>query len=61
MTEQEYCDLSDLQLFRSILRILQQINAFEDPNALRLRSITENVNLSIKDLEPKVSEYMDRE
>ena len=59
MTEQEYCDLSDLQLLRSVIQMLLMINAMDDPNATRLRSIRANLYLMTEHLEPKISEYMD--
>ena len=59
MTEQEYCDLSDLQLLRSVIQTLNMVNALDDPNATRLRSIYANLYLMTEHLEPKIPEYMD--
>ena len=59
MTEQEYCDLSDLQLLRSIIQTLNMVNALDDPNATRLRSIRANLYLMTEHLEPNISKYMD--
>jgi hypothetical protein len=59
MNEQEYCDLSDLQLLRSAKLILSMANAFEEPNTSRLANIRANLCLMTDELEPKVSKYMD--
>jgi hypothetical protein len=32
MTEQEYCDLSDLQMARAIKNLLRMMNCFDYPN-----------------------------
>ena len=61
MTEQEYCDLSDLQICRAILRMTTTLNCFENPNKTRRRGIVANVQLMIEDLEPKISEAMDKD
>lgn len=45
MTEQEYCDLSDLQLARAALMILRFMNCFEQPNKARLESAIKSVKL----------------
>ncbi|MCP3680300.1 MAG: hypothetical protein GY782_08645 [Gammaproteobacteria bacterium] len=57
MTEQEYCDLSDLQLLRAVTIVLQMVSAFEDPNKARLKSVIENIYLMIKNLEEQ--EFID--
>lgn len=54
MTEQEYCDLSDLQLFRHIKVLLRDNNCFDDPNKSRVLGIEANLELIIKSLEPKI-------
>lgn len=54
MTEQEYCDLSDLQLYRSILAQLKMSNSFDDPNKTHLLSIKANIKLMIANLTPKI-------
>ena len=59
MTEQEYCDLSDLVIFRSALQQLRMANAFEMPNEQRLKSVQENLKLMIAHLEPIVAENVD--
>ena len=59
MREDEYCDLSDLQLYRSILSQLRMANSSEMPNKTRLRSVKENIGLMVDDLEGKVSGYVD--
>lgn len=61
MTEQEYCDLSDLQMCRTILTMLRSANCFDDPNKTRIASVMANLSLVIDDLEPKVSEAMDKD
>jgi hypothetical protein len=61
MTEQEYCDLSDLQLCRAMLQMMRAVNAFENPNKKRRDSIMENLGLMIDDLEPKVSQAVDKD
>ena len=53
MTEQEYCDLSDLQICRAMLTVLSQLNAFESPNKERRETIRVNLRDMVKDLEPK--------
>lgn len=55
MTEQEYCDLSDLQSCRAILQILHTMNVFEEPNKARHEGIIENIVLMINELQPKIS------
>ena len=59
MKEQEYCDLSDLQLLRSVIQTLSMVNALDDPNATILRSIRANLYLMTELLEPKISKYID--
>ncbi len=59
MTEQEYCDCGDLMLFRSVLLQLMSANAFDMPNAQRLKSIQENLKLMISHLEPIVANNVD--
>ncbi len=59
MTEKEYCDVTDVQLLRSINYTLRLINANDDPNKTRLNSISANINLMIKDLETNVESYVD--
>ena len=61
MTEQEYCDLSDLQLCRAMLQMMRSVNSFEDPNKTRRDNIMENLGLMIDDLEPKVSKALDKD
>jgi hypothetical protein len=61
MTEQEYCDLSDLQLCRAALSMMRTANAFEDPNKTRMNGVMANLGLMIKDLEPKVSAAVDKD
>ena len=58
MTEQEYCDLSDLQLLRAVKDILRMVNALEDINDKRMKSIWINIQKIIDDLEPKIEHYM---
>ncbi len=59
MTEKEYFDVTDVQLLRSINYTLRLINANDDPNKIRLNSISANINLMIKDLETNVESYVD--
>jgi len=59
MTEQEYCDLSDLVIFRSVLSQLRNANGFDMPNEQRLKGIQENLKLMISHLEPIVAENVD--
>ena len=59
MTEQEYCDLSDLVIFRSVLSQLRNANGFDMPNEQRLKSIQENLKLMINHLESIVSDNVD--
>lgn len=54
MTEQEYMDLSDLQLLRAAKVILVNVNAFDDPNKSRLASIMANIYLMEERLEPAI-------
>lgn len=61
MTEQEYCDLSDLQICRAMLQMMRMMNCFDDPNKTRRESVMANIRLMIDDLEPKVSEAMDKD
>lgn len=54
MTEQEYCDLTDLQLVRQIRRILSQMNCFEEPaKTYRQQMLDASYELS-QHLEPQV-------
>lgn len=59
MTEQEYCDLSDLQMCRIILTMLRSANCFDDPNKTRLAGIKANLGLIIDSLEQKISDAID--
>ena len=54
MTEQEYCDVTDLQLLRSVLMTLRIVNAFEDPNKNWLQSMKNYANFMIHNLEEKI-------
>lgn len=56
MTEQDYCDASDLAIFRAVLLQLSMANAFEQPNSQRLKGIQENLKLMIAHLEKEISE-----
>lgn len=59
MTEQEYCDLSDLVIFRSVLTQLRMVNSFESPNKERLENIQETLQLMIDHLYPAVTVSLD--
>lgn len=59
MTEQEYCDLSDLQICRSMLMMARSAYCFEGTNKERLKIIAKNLSEIINDLEPIVSENID--
>ena len=59
MTEQEYCDLSDLQLLRVMNDITHSLNAFDKPNEDNVRQIKILIRQCIKHLEPIVSGNME--
>ena len=59
MTEQEYCDLTDLQLARTILAVTRQMNCFDIPLSAMRDEIRKQANLIIGHLEPIVSENVD--
>jgi len=61
MTEQEYCDLSDLQLFRSISISLRMATTSSEPNRSGVLSIQKTLNNMIAHLEPIISKYLDGE
>ena len=61
MTEQEYCDLTDLQLARAAINLINQMNCFDEPNHARYIESIVNLRCIIEDLEPKISRYMDEE
>lgn len=61
MTEQQYIDLSDLQLFRAVLGILRDVTANEEPNKSTIEETRRNIYEMIRNLEPKVSAYLDEE
>lgn len=53
MTEQEYLDLSDLQLCRTCLDIMQRVNALKGFNEARKLSIVTQLDMMVHDLEKK--------
>ena len=59
MTEQEYCDLTDLQLARQILHILRDMNCFDEPLKGARDELMEQVHIITDHLEPIVSENID--
>lgn len=61
MTEQEYADLSDLQLARTLQDILRRMCCFDGPNEERLGTVQQNVALIVADLEDKVKVEVDKE
>ena len=50
MTEQQYEDLTDLQIMRAALTLLKQVNANKNPNKTRIKGIRTNLALSIEHL-----------
>jgi len=50
MTEQEYCNVSDLVILRNMKDMLRALNCFDNPNKSRRMSISENINLMIDDV-----------
>lgn len=61
MTEQEYCDLSDLQRLRDITSLFRSLHLTDDKHRAKLKGASENLYQIIDDLEPKVSAYLDKE
>ena len=61
MTEQEYCDLTDLQLARAAIRLINQMNCFDSPNRTYWEESKAKLRKIIDNLEPKISKYMDDE
>ena len=54
MTEDEYCDVSDLAILRNIKDLLRSLNCFEDPNKSRLKSVDANINLMVNDVNKRI-------
>ena len=54
MTEQEYCDLTDLQLYRAIMGILRPVNSFDGEQMKRYTEIRRLVIENIDELEKRV-------
>ena len=61
MTEQEYCDLSDLQICRAMLSMVRTMNCFEEPNKTRYESVKNHLSKMIEHLEPKVQAALDKD
>jgi len=56
MTEQEYCDLSDLQLLRAAKVILKNVNSLNNPKAdTKMRAINIYISTLTVELERKVA------
>lgn len=51
MTENEYCNVSDLQILRVVSSALDMVNAFEQPNKDRLKSVRKTTSLMMKSLQ----------
>jgi len=54
MTEDEYCDASDLGRIEGIMRAMENCILIGDPNETRKKSIMQNLSLILKDLNRKV-------
>lgn len=54
MTEQEYCDLTNLQLARTVIDVTKYMGFSVGPNKLRLQRVNENLRKIIADLEKKI-------
>ena len=62
MTEQEYCDLSDLQILRSAQVMIRTVNSLNDKHTEnRISSIHRNLSSIIYDLEYKVETALEKE
>ena len=59
MTEQEYSDLTDLQLARSIVGILRLMNCHDEPNKTIYSNVSKDVRSIISNLENKIEGYLD--
>ena len=54
MTENEYCNVSDLVILRNMKDMLRNLNCFNDPNKSRRMSITANIDLMITDIDNQI-------
>lgn len=54
MTEQEYCDLTDLQLARQIRSIAHDLHCFDEPSKSMRAEMMRVANRIIDHLEPKI-------
>ncbi len=61
MTEQEYIDVSDLQLCRAMLGVLRTLNCFDYPNVMRREVVIANIAMIIDDLEPRIEKAMNQD
>ena len=59
MTEQEYCDLTDLQLARQMKNILRDMNCFDEPLLGARNKLAEQLSIITQHLEPIINENMD--
>lgn len=55
MTEQEYCDVSDLDSAYIIANILRNMNCFQEPMKTQRMSCIANINLLIAELQDKLN------
>lgn len=54
MTEDEFCDASDLASLRNIKDLLRAVCCFDDPNKTRRSSIDANLDFMIKDINKRI-------
>ena len=59
MTEQEYCDVTDLQLARQMKHILRDMNCFNEPLESARTELGKQLNIITRYLEPIVVENVD--
>jgi len=55
MTEDEYCDASDLGRIEGVMRLMDNCILIGDPNETRKKSIMQNLSLILQDLNKKVN------
>ena len=60
MTEEEYADLSDLQIARCIEDMIRQLNCFDEVNNPHKRVIASAARTITLDLERRIEGHMER-
>ena len=58
MTEQEYCDVSDLTSCRDLLAIITRMNCYDEPDSQTIKKIERSIMKLADSIEQRVQESL---